>query len=460
MSGKAAYAHGDFVDVWIVHDGHITPELQAEARRRGAEVWTYTYRLWRQSYNPLIQRHYPGLYTWALKLKGNYIWSYYYGYNWIEPETKETMPTTGWEARREGINDYRYLQMLEDAIKAKRDDPIAIEAAVWLERLRGRVVSNYNQDPDGYWNVHAGFPVGATRVEPHIVEAGKPLRPEEYDQIRAKAADYITELGPASVPLPAPAPVQPMKDEAAAFRDKAVEHCVEGLRSSGTQTRRSAAMALFEMRIHNDDTIDELIKALDDPDVRVPALMALEVIGPKAGRAAPKVAALLSHPDDFIRQGATFTLRGLTHVPKKLLLELPEMWAFRKDPEKVGQSQKWFFSTEKKDAEPWTQISTHGFWEEGYVGNGWYALDVTIPKTPGKRTWIEFGAVDENYTLWINSQYIGDNTHAGTGFWNVPVEVEITGRYKPDESIHIVVRVNNSAAAGGIWKPVRLMVEQ
>jgi len=460
MNAKAAYAHGDIHDIWMVHDGHITPEMQAEATRRGAELWTYTYRLWRQDYHPLIQRHFPGFYTWALKLKGNYIWAYYYAYNWIHPETKETMPTTGWEARREGITDYRYLMMLEDAIAARPNDALAIEAAVWLEKLRARVVSNYNQDPDGYWNVHAGFPVGATRVEPHIVEAGKPFRTDEYDEIRAKAADYIAKLGPASPPLPAPGPIQPMKDEAAAFRGKTAEQCAEGLRSGDTQTRRSAAMALFEMRIHNDDTIDELIKALDDPDVRVPALMALEVIGPAANRAAPKVAALLSYPDDFIRQGAHFALKGLTVVPKKPLVELPKMWAFRKDPDKVGEAQKWFYRAEDKTAEPWTPISTHDFWETGYVGDGWYALDVTIPKTPGKRTWIEFGSVDENYTLWINGLYIGDNTNAGTGFWNVPVEVEITGRYKPDESNHIVVRVNNSAQAGGIWKPVSLFAEK
>ncbi len=87
MSAKAAYAHGDFLDVWVVHDGHITPELQAEAKRRGAEVWTYTYRLWRQSYEPLIQRHYAGLYTWALKLKGNLVWEYYYGYNWADTDS-------------------------------------------------------------------------------------------------------------------------------------------------------------------------------------------------------------------------------------------------------------------------------------------------------------------------------------------------------------------------------------
>jgi len=455
MSAKAAYAYGDIHDAWLVHDGHITPEMQAEAARRGAQVWTYTYRLWRQSYNPLIQRYYAGLYTWALKLSGNYVWEYYYGYNWVDPVTEETMPTTGWEARREGVDDYRYLQMVEDAVKAKPDDPAAAEASVWLEKLRARVVSNFNQDLDGYWG---SFPVGANRVEPHTVEADKPFGMDEYDQIRASAAGYINKLGPAPPPLDQSAPVSYVKDEAAAFRGKSVQQCVEGLRSSDTTTRRAAVWALSELGSRAAPAVSELIVALDDPEVRIPALLALEAIGPKASAAAPKVASLLSHPDDFIRQGATFTLKGLATVHKELLVETPELWSFRKDPEKAGEPEKWFLPAMKKETPQWAKISTHKFWEKGYVGLGWYALDIVIPKTDGRRVWMRFGSVDENYTLWINGQYVDDNMAAGTRLWNVPVEAEITGKFKPGESNHIVVRVNNMANAGGIWKPVTLLV--
>ncbi len=460
MSAKAAYAYGDIYDVWIVHDGHVTPEMQAEAARRGAQVWTYTYRLWRQSYNPLIQRHYAGLYTWALKLGGNYVWEYYYGYNWVDPVSKETMPTTGWEARREGIDDYRYLQMVEEAIKAKPNDPLAIEASVWLETLRSRVVSNYNQDRDGYWDDQTGFSASTSRVEPHTVEAGKPFGVDEYEQIRATAADYIVKLGPASPQLSEAYPVSYVKDEAASFRSRSVEQCIAGLRSSRAATRRSAAWALFEMGPKAAPAVSELVKALDDPEVRIPALKALEAIGQKAAPASAKVASLLSHPDDFIRQGAAFTLKGLTTVEKKLLAETPEMWSFRKDPGKTGESEKWFLPTTKKDAPEWSRISTHEFWENGYTGYGWYAVDIVIPKTGDKRVWLHFGSVDENYTLWINGQYVADNMDAGPGVWNVPVEAEITGKFKQGESNHIVVRVNNTADAGGIYKPVTVLVEE
>ena len=114
----------------------------------------------------------------------------------------------------------------------------------------------------------------------------------------------------------------------------------------------------------------------------------------------------------------------------------------------------------KKQAPQWKDISTHKFWEKGYIGDGWYAVNLVIPKADGKRVWLQFGSVDENYTLWINGQYVDDNMAAGTRLWNVPVEAEITGKFKPGESNHIVVCVNNTEYAGGIYKPVNVMVQK
>ena len=143
-------------------------------------------------------------------------------------------------------------------------------------------------------------------------------------------------------------------------------------------------------------------------------------------------------------------------------VQVPEMWLFRTDPENVGEKEKWFAPGEK--GQEWQPISTHKFWDGSleappYVGNGWYAGDLLIPAAPNKKVWIIFGAVDENYTLWINGQYVGDNLDVGTAMWDKPVEVDITGRYKAGESNHIVVRVKNTEAAGGIWKPVRIIAE-
>ena len=68
--------------------------------------------------------------------------------------------------------------------------------------------------------------------------------------------------------------------------------------------------------------------------------------------------------------------------------------------------------------------------------------------------------MDENYTLWINGQYIADNLAVGTSMWYQPVRVEITGKFSEGHSNHIVVRVKNTKGAGGIWKPVTLLIER
>jgi hypothetical protein len=160
------------------------------------------------------------------------------------------------------------------------------------------------------------------------------------------------------------------------------------------------------------------------------------------------------------------------------IVEVPEKWLFRKDPNNVGQKQSWFVSGDKN--EEWKPISTHEFWDKAigkYESVGWYAIDLTFPPAEKreedyavgltgraverkKKVWMVFGAVDENYSLWINGTYVSDNLAAGISLWEKSLAVDITGIYKAGESNHIVVRVKNTLSAGGIWKPVRIIVEE
>ena len=137
-------------------------------------------------------------------------------------------------------------------------------------------------------------------------------------------------------------------------------------------------------------------------------------------------------------------------------METPRMWSFRKDKEKVGESKKWFLPKEKKQAPDWNDTSVHDQAID-YIGDGWYAIDLVIPKTDGKRVWLYFVSVNENYTLWINGQYVNDNMGV---FSHGPFDVEITDKLKAGESNHIVVRVNNQYTTGGIDGPIEVMVEK
>jgi hypothetical protein len=141
------------------------------------------------------------------------------------------------------------------------------------------------------------------------------------------------------------------------------------------------------------------------------------------------------------------------------LMELPEQWQFRTDPEAVGEREQWQLPG-KADAS-WKPISIHQAWEgqgyPGYEGFGWYALDAKLPAGSGGRMWLLFEAVDELCTVWLDGAKVGESTGDPGVLWDKPVAVEITGKYRPDETTHLVVRVHDSAYAGGIWKPVWLV---
>ena len=286
MNANAAYGLGDIHDIWIVFAGQVTPEMVREARRMGAEVWSYTCRMY--AAEPLRVRHYAGLYTWAYRLKGQEVFAHYafqhYKHIWVRKGDERPMPMVGWETRREGIDDYRYLQMLEDCVAANPDLPPAVEAREWMERLRARVMP----------------------VDPHAVAPGKPLALDEYDRIREQAAQYIQRLGPVPTDRVRRDPVTRLKDEAQRFRGKTVQECIEGLKSGDVGLARAAAWAIREMGGQGAPAVPALVDLLDEPEVRMPVFRALEAIGPASLRALPKLRELIEHPDGFVRLGATY----------------------------------------------------------------------------------------------------------------------------------------------------------
>ena len=138
-------------------------------------------------------------------------------------------------------------------------------------------------------------------------------------------------------------------------------------------------------------------------------------------------------------------------------LMFPQVWSFRTDPDGIGEREKWYAPSVAKDG--WSKMATTEFWKPDYVGDGWYAVDAVLPQSHGRKVLLHFGAIDENYTLWINGEYVSDNMDAGTSLWASPVDVDISGRFKEGQSNHIVVLVRNVLAAGGIWKSVRLLID-
>ena len=299
------YGYGDVHDVWVVNAGHITTEMKEEANRLGAEVWSYSCHMM-GGRPPKRHRYYAGFYSWAWDIGGNFEWAYHWIAWWTQTDTKPRS-TLSWVARRDGVDDFRYLQLLEETLVAKPEHPLATEATSWLTVLRTRIKNG----PDPHFVAPSDI---------HDVCVADPRGPEvvlDFNGVRARAADYIARIGAAPATAPGVTSVVGLKDEAALFREKSIEACVTGLGDSDMSTRRAAAIALFERGPAAAKATGALISSLDDPDVRIPAIRALEAVGPQAVPALPALATLMSHHDGFVRLCAAMAVKTIA-IPDEI----------------------------------------------------------------------------------------------------------------------------------------------
>lgn len=199
-------ALGKYYDVWIVSNTvRDFDRVTEQAAEQGAEVWTYNC-VWNGA-QPRNDRYFTGLFTWAHRLRGNWQWCYCeqgggrigldgeiepalpnYGDPWrvqyVAPGVDFNAPTLGWEARREGIDDLRYLQALEAAVAAHRGDrPERVrEAEGFLAYVRDRAK-------------RADTALPASQIARVYDVAEHPdLAPRDYDAIRRRCADLIVAL--------------------------------------------------------------------------------------------------------------------------------------------------------------------------------------------------------------------------------------------------------------------------
>ena len=132
-----------------------------------------------------------------------------------------------------------------------------------------------------------------------------------------------------------------------------------------------------------------------------------------------------------------------------------EGWSFRTDPMGNGHHKGWFkpgFNDSK-----WKKLKI-GVWENqgyhGYDGIAWYRIKFTMPqKSECNAVEIHFGAVDEAAWVWLNGKYVGQHD-AGLIGWDKPFDLNITDEINWGGENVLAVRVEDTVAAGGIWKPV------
>lgn len=200
----------DYYDVWIVSTS--VPEIDdvlALGREKNKEVWTYNCQ-W-NGCEPRNDRYFTGYYMWATGLRGNWQWAYteqvagsanlaedlplklpYYEEPWyvtyVLPTPEGNIPTLGWEARREGVDDYRYLHTLRAAVaEARRSPDRSLRRAAWEADRWLRSVAERARRPLQ--------PMPASNIDRNYAYIMHPgLTPEDHDDMRQTAAAHIMRL--------------------------------------------------------------------------------------------------------------------------------------------------------------------------------------------------------------------------------------------------------------------------
>ena len=204
----------DYYDVWIVSTS--VPRIAATvalARAKGKEIWAYNCQ-WNGS-EPANDRYFCGYHMWSSGLRGNWQWCYTEGYqgtagledeialklpyyedpwyvNYVLPTPAGNLPTLGWEGRREGIDDYRYLQTLRQTIVSSEKAASGAMRELVAE-ARAFLKSDGQPLPDVSLEELAADPRIRAHVEAHVEAVNAGLAPHEAVRRFAILPEDFTE---------------------------------------------------------------------------------------------------------------------------------------------------------------------------------------------------------------------------------------------------------------------------
>lgn len=131
-------------------------------------------------------------------------------------------------------------------------------------------------------------------------------------------------------------------------------------------------------------------------------------------------------------------------------VSLNGQWAFRTDPNNVGETLGWPKTGLNTDA--WDSLPVPGNWDlrneyASYVGKGWYRKTVIVPDSlKNKTVRLCFDAVYHDSKVWLNGQLLGENY---SGY--LPFEFDITAKLNYGGPNTLVVCADNTFRRGAIW---------
>ena len=181
----------------------------------------------------------------------------------------------------------------------------------------------------------------------------------------------------------------------------------------------------------------------------------------------------------FLEQafGDTTGIRVAQHIGDyQLARTLPTRWFFMPDVDLAGEKEQWQNFDMRQIRSVWYSILIDRPWEnqpqngtpqglfnllKNYDGVGYYALDIAIPLDwKGKEIALVFGAADESAWVHVNGISCGNHIFRNSRDWQTPFTIPITAAVnwdKPNQTV--VVKVEDRAGQGGLWKPVILVAK-
>lgn len=162
----------------------------------------------------------------------------------------------------------------------------------------------------------------------------------------------------------------------------------------------------------------------------------------------------------------TFELPVAWKSDKEALTLGPKGWLFRADPIEVGLKENW--QSPDASLQDWLAMPVPSFWAETeavgkYTGYGWHRTSFQLPPAwKGRPLQLLIGSADEQAWIYLNGQLIREHTEKSEGqsinnLWESPFTADISpDRLHPEKENVLVIRIHNSLANGGLWRPVRL----
>lgn len=135
-------------------------------------------------------------------------------------------------------------------------------------------------------------------------------------------------------------------------------------------------------------------------------------------------------------------------------------WRFTTDPNDMGRDT--WFAPDFNDQNWRTDVPIETSWQSHmdtpYYGIAWYRRTIELPSVSSwDRAYLQFEGVDESAWVWIDGRSVGEHDIGKEG-WDKPFVLDVSQFIEPGRSFQLTVKVKNTAAAGGIWRPIRARI--